>query len=71
MELTHRKLPLQALIQLLQLAAVAPGAISDTQLPANVTDYLTKPSESQCKICRPLMRRQLSLLRQAYNQRIK
>jgi hypothetical protein len=49
--------------------AVAPGAIN-TQLAANVTDYLTNPVKANAKFA-DLDQTQLSLLRQAFNQRIK
>jgi len=50
-------------------SAVAPGAFSE-KLPANITDYLTKPVEANAKFAN-LDQTQLGLLRQAYNQRIK
>ena len=49
--------------------AVAPGAIN-TQLAANVTDYLTSPVKANAKFA-DLDQTQLGLLRQAFNQRIK
>jgi hypothetical protein len=50
-------------------SVVAPGAFSE-KLPANLTDYLTKPVEANAKFAN-IDETTRGLLRQAYNQRIK
>ena len=51
------------------VSVVAPGAFSE-KLPANLTDYLTKPVEANAKFAN-IDETTQGLLRQAYNQRIK